>query len=775
MAFAFARTAALAQQADQATLVSGRVTSIQGAPIASAQIAFARGNVAAHAITAADGTFTTALAPGEYHVSISALGFRPLARDVAVETTPLSLNLQLTAASESLIEIGRVGVNSAPALSTSSNVTVELNPQNAAQRGVERVSDLLSEQIGLTAVRPNGGAATLPLVVALRGSDPSETLVDIDGHQVNNSNTGDFDLSLLDPTDLSGIELLYGIAPSSLIGPNTIGGAINLRTLEPTTQPHALLRTSVGSFNTFASTFDATGTESRLGYAFSLHRFTSQGELHDQTVLTTDADGNITPVLVSSDGTAASAFAKLRYGLGNGAFAQFTARDESSNRDQSAALSTQNDDGTFSAFPGATVAAHNSAYGLDFYTPLGPRTELGTRDSTLLLRHYTSVSNQSVNGPIADNGFAYFFNNRDFVTEDSLEYDHSFAQSTLTLKADVRTESLTEPFAALSAGGVIEEAGVQGVATPPPAPATQSDVQRSFAARYTFEPARNVELTLAAYESSFTTFGTAFDPKVGIVWTPARRSVVRASLGTTFQAPELSQLFVPNPLPSPPPNGFVLIGNPHLTADRATEYQLGYEHLLGSAQHPTRVSLDLYRTNLRTPIQEFISDSGYAFPINIGGAVYRGFEFRMEHNIGENLHLAAGYSTNSTYPTSVPPNIGGGSLVAGQQFLGVPLHRADLTVGGNLAHGVSFDFGATYEGSNNELNRPPFAMLRASVSARRGPMLFTLSGTNLTNVYANGFTRNDAGVPYPGPTGPISTPALTLPAPQITFSITRTY
>ncbi|MBV9149804.1 MAG: TonB-dependent receptor, partial [Candidatus Eremiobacteraeota bacterium] len=296
IALAFVQDAAFAQPTDQATRVSGRVTSIQGAPIAGAQVVFSKETRFTRVIAAQDGTFTATLAPGEYHLSASALGFRPIARDVAVESASLSLSLQLMAASESLIEIGRVGVNSAPALSTSSNVTVELNPQAAAQRGTQNVGDIVAQEVGVTSVRPNGGGATLPFSVALRGPDPSETLVEIDGHIVNNSNTGDFNLSLLDPNDLSGIELLYGIAPSSLMGPNTIGGAINLRTLEPTAEPHALIRASAGSFNTFASTVDATGTVNRLGYAFSLHRFTSQGNLYDRTVAVSDDNGNVTPV-----------------------------------------------------------------------------------------------------------------------------------------------------------------------------------------------------------------------------------------------------------------------------------------------------------------------------------------------------------------------------------------------------------------------------------------------------------------------------------------------
>ncbi|MBV9971987.1 MAG: carboxypeptidase regulatory-like domain-containing protein, partial [Candidatus Eremiobacteraeota bacterium] len=193
---------AVAQTVSGQTRVAGSIVSPQGAPVSGAQLVFSRSNAVMHAISDADGAFTLLLGTGRYRLIVSAPGFRTLAEDVSVEATPLALHLELAPASGSLIEIGRVGVNSASTLSTSSNVTVQLNPQEAALRGVERVGDLLAEQIGVTAVRPNGGAPTLPLVVALRGPDPSETLIDIDGHEVNNSNTGDFDLSMLDPTDL---------------------------------------------------------------------------------------------------------------------------------------------------------------------------------------------------------------------------------------------------------------------------------------------------------------------------------------------------------------------------------------------------------------------------------------------------------------------------------------------------------------------------------------------------------------------------------------------
>ncbi len=131
----------------------------------------------------------------------------------------------------------------------------------------------------------------------MRGPDPTETLVDIDGHPVNNGNTGDFDLSLIDPAALQDVQMLYGISPSSLIGPNTIGGGINIVTLEPSLTPHSLVRVYGGSYGTFGGTIQATGTDDRFGYALSLHGTTSNGSVN-QTILAPPA-GRHAPMTTS--------------------------------------------------------------------------------------------------------------------------------------------------------------------------------------------------------------------------------------------------------------------------------------------------------------------------------------------------------------------------------------------------------------------------------------------------------------------------------------------
>ena len=206
-------------------------------------------------------------------------------RTVTLERNGATLALVLQrATTSSLAVIGQVRSNAGETVSTSSAPSVSLSAQNAAAAGVTSVSDMVWNQLATTPVIPLGGGSNATVSFALRGPDPTETVVDIDGHSVNNGNTGDFDLSLIDPAALQSVQLVYGISPSSLVGPNTLGGAINILTLEPTTTPHLFLRGFGGSFGSFGETIQGTGSSDRFGYAFSLHRATSSGQVN-QSVL----------------------------------------------------------------------------------------------------------------------------------------------------------------------------------------------------------------------------------------------------------------------------------------------------------------------------------------------------------------------------------------------------------------------------------------------------------------------------------------------------------
>jgi outer membrane receptor protein involved in Fe transport len=678
-----------------------------------------------------------------------------------------------------------------PSVSTSSAPSVALNAQAAAAQGTTAVSDMVWSQLATTPVLPLGGGSNATASFALRGPDPTETLVSIDGHQVNNGNTGDFDLSLLDPASLQDVQLVYGISPSSLVGPNTLGGAINILTLEPTTTPHALVRFFGGSYNSFGETLQATGTDGRFGYAFSLHGATSSGSVNQDVLVQTPSGAS--SQFEGSASRGQTALAKLRYQLGgtNGyGYVQLDVRDQALVKDESALLTnfTPGPGGGYQSFSGTSLSTYQTGYGLDAQIPLGAANVDGGPATILQFSHLTTLASQSVNGPGADTT-PYLYNQHDALGDDWLEIDHHLRSGELSLKYDLGSESLaTDYVQGQVTAQALMRANAAAVALSPPTEVFPvSQVQRSVVLRYNGDPTSHIHYSLAGYYSNFTSFGTSLNPRAGFVWTPTGTTSVRASVGTTFQAPQLSELVVPPPNVRVPIDGVIYIGNPNLQPDRATEYDLGTEQLFGRLGRQLHLSLDIYQTNLRaasnqlyvTPIPN-CDTPGYpacpiSYPVNAGNGPYRGIEFRADQQIGENLHLHAGWDEDSSYLTLIPASIQDGTLVPYEQSLGQPLHKAYVGFDRAASPGLGYGANLQYEGAYNELNRPPYATLDAHLVYRSNGYEFGLYGTNLTNVYANPFTIANGGIPYGALPGQpmIPTPAYVLQGRKIVFVVTR--
>ncbi len=728
--------------------IQGIVEDNQGRPIADAHVVARSARVALGATSTVDGAFRIAAIPqGEYALEATARGYARLAgqivnvRDGAVAVVDLVMTPQ---SATGMATLGRVTVNGSRALSTASAPTADLDPQDLAGRGVEQLSEVLGEQVALTLTRQLGGAPGLPQSASIRGPDPSETVIDIDGHQVNDSNTGDFDLELLDPSEFSNIQVVYGVGPSSLVGANTQGGAINFRTIEPTSADQGLLRLSAGSFGAFGETAQTTGTDGAFGYALSWHHYTTQGEVHDFRVV--DATTGL-PFVIGSGINAVSSLAKIRYSLDGGlGFAELTYRDTAASRDVSAALTTpvdpvQSSPGSlFNASPGAAVLTNAPAFGLDLQLPVGPHDASGASNATVIARHLSSTSSEST--PNIDPALnPYLIDQRDRIGDDSIEYDRYGDEATFTFEGDVRTEQLTAPIVLA------------------PGPPTQSQTQRSFVAREVWSPTAHLNYTVAAYASRYDTFGSDIDPRVAIVWTPSGDRVVRFSVGSGFRAPLLAE------------RAF----NPTLTAERTTEYELGYESKLGIGGGAATGVLNLYRTDLRDPIFFTVAPNGaLTFLKNLGRVVYQGAELRLNAPLGDKTSVAVAYGIDIAYPLDNPfafdpaaPNV-----VAGQQFQSITPHKATLALT-HLFSAFSADLDAAYEASNNELNRPAYLLLNASIARKVGHAQVALGVENLTDQFDDRFTLPGAGTPYPTPTGPVPTDAFSLQGRTVTLTLTQ--
>ena len=819
-----------AQPAEAGTVV-GTVRSGDGVSLRGAVVHFRGANAEVVAKADAEGRFSVpSIAAGSYAVRANAPGYDELSsKTIGVQAgSSVTVALTLIRSSSSLVTIGRVQVGGGDALSTSSAPMTTIDPDVYARQGYTRISDVLQNDISTTLVRPLGGSSVLPTSVALRGPDPTETLVDIDGHQVNNGNTGDFDLSLLDPADYATIELVKGISPSSLIGPDTIDGAINIRTIEPTVNPHGMLRFSAGSFDSFGTTLQSSGTLDRIGYAVSLHRTTSSGEVNSTIFdATTDSRAQI-----GSESDASSALAKIRYAFGHAGdgYAELSFHDQSQYRDLSAALSSVPSPGsaadTSDAFArkadadttpvagtsqvldglqGTALQTHNAGYGLDLRVPLGGHDANGIASTSALYRHYSSIVSESVTGPGAQTS-SYLYNDRDLITDDTLEIDHQFAHAALTFQYGIRNESLDTDFLS---GVVNDESFARRVnlasylsapldAGDAPVSDSSPDVshlqlgqtQRSAVLRYAYDPTSALHLTAAAYYSDYSIFGNSLDPRFGLTFDPDARTVARLSFGTTYQSPQLPELYVSPVLPVAV-GGYVSVGNPNLKPDRATEYEIGLQHIFETGDHRTDVSADFYRVNLRNASSLYLppldpncgakSAGGdgnacpLSYPINVGSAIYQGAEFSAQRRVAPYTFVRAGYAVRSAYLTNVPATIQDGTLVVGEQSLGLPLQKGTLSVSSAPPLGFSYSGGLVYEGKYNELNRPPFAVFNAGIGYGFRALDIAVSATNLTNVYDQHFTLQGAGVPYAGLSGPIATDAYSLQGTAITATLTHRF
>jgi outer membrane receptor protein involved in Fe transport len=796
--------------ADAGFKVDGIVAARGGAPVANAVVRLTGERVSKAARSDAQGHFNFGTLPaGTYGIQVTAAGYAVLReRSITIASgrgTHVTLTLDRAQAS-SLLVIGQVSVNGTPAISTAPVPTVNVNAQQYAAQGVTRVSDILTDELSTTVYPIIGGGLNAPAVVALRGPDPSETLVDVDGHQVNNGSTGDFDMSLLDPADLESVQIVYGIAPSALYGPNTLGGALNVVTLEPTLTPTTLQRFSVGSYGTFTGTLQAAGTDNRWGYAFSIHRLTSAGQLDDYTFPNTSnaslaaANNGTSPI--GNDMSALSDIAKLRYSFGNGGYVGFSFYDQAVYRDLSGTLSSiwlpqfGAPDGVpnYSNFSGSSISSTDDAYGLDLSLPLGRPNADGTAASTLLFRHQTSLVSQSVNGAAAGSS-PYLYNDRDLIADDTVEVDRQLPHAQLSVKAAITNEDLvTQNVLGVIYADVItngqdpmspDDSAMQGS----PGSTTQYlyQTQRWIGARYSDDPTPKLHYSFASYYSDYSTFGHSIDPRFGFVWTPTAQSALRASIGTTFQSPQLPTFIVPGPTTAiPVVAGYASIGNPNATAERSTEYDIGYEHLFQIAAHPAHVAVDLYRTDLHNGVADFYgptpcntqyvelenSPTCLTYPVNVTREVYQGLEVRTAFALGRQLTLQADYDIDSVYTQSVPLDALDG-VIPYEQALGVPLHKALMTIEHAPNLGLTYYAGLLHEGAYNELNLPPFTTLRAGIGWRTRDFELTLAGENLTNVNNFLVTQEQGGVPYGAVPTNILPNAYPLPGRRITLILTH--
>ena len=445
------------------------------------------------------------------------------------------------------------------------------------------VADVLRGEPGIAVAR-TGPPGTVDSVF-LRGADSSQTLVLVDGIRVNNSFNNGFDFSQLSVDNIERIEILRG-PQSTLYGSEAMGGVVNIVTRSGDGPPTGELETEYGSFNTLLEQGSFSAHEGKLSLAAAASYASS--------------DNN----RVNSDYEQYHFDGQLRYDF---------------NERFSATLLTtyfHNDDGVpndiYTDDPTARLKTEDALIGLMFQ---GKLTDWWDARLTLSHSHERGTYDQPANA----NNF------------DTAEFSQTIAQ-----REQVDFQNIFKPSDqhSILVGGTIEDAsanfsqigtyGTNGVA--------KTIDTRSAYAQYDFMPVARLTLTAGGRVDDSTSFGTHETYRFGGRFTaPGTETIFRATVGTGYRAPSISDLYFP------------LYSNPNPKPETSTGWDAGFEQPLW--QDKVRIGSTFFYNRFDNLIQY----SGVSFePENIGRARVFGVETYATWQPLDSLTLRGSYTWMNT-------------------------------------------------------------------------------------------------------------------------------
>ncbi len=154
-----------------------------------------------------------------------------------------------------------------PEQSALGDVTV-IDSQELQQAGQSSLAEVLARHHSIETYN-SGGPQTITGVF-LRGANPNQTLVLVDGLRINQAASGGVNWNAIDPSTIERIEIVRGAA-SSLYGSDAIGGVINIITKKSgEDRPlSAFGNIGLGSYNTFKSSVGLSGASDGWDYGIS--------------------------------------------------------------------------------------------------------------------------------------------------------------------------------------------------------------------------------------------------------------------------------------------------------------------------------------------------------------------------------------------------------------------------------------------------------------------------------------------------------------------------
>lgn len=572
------------------------------------------------------------------------------------------------------------------------DVEIELNQQRTLPDALQTVPGLNIVQTG----GPGGKAS-----VFVRGSNSNDTKVLIDGIDANDpSQDGVFDFGQVLTSDLARVEVLRG-PQSSLYGSDALAGVINLVTKKGEGPPRFEGMLEGGSFDTFNQSARASGSISRFNYSFSVaHLFVD--------------DTPVTPLDLLPPGRKRinDSYENTTLSTRLGADLTDTFGLEAVARYTDSMLFFTGDD--FSVFPSVPAAEQSEQHAQQLFTRGQAQLALfdGAFKNTFGLGY--TLYRTKIQAP--DTGFGLppaNLNNGDRLKFDWLGNITITEQYALLLGFEDQNDRLLDSPISVGNGNFAGFAELQS-----------EIVHGLFAAA----SVRHDENERFGGKTTWRIAPAYLVPKIG--------TKLKASYGTGFKAPSLTQLFVDFP-------AFNFFANPNLKPEESEGYDFGFEQPLW--QDRVRFGVTYFHNEITNLI---LANATFTSLENIGRATAEGVEVFASLAITDRFNLRVDY----TYTDATDDD-------TGLELLRRPKHRASLSATWRPLDRLSISTTMIYVGSQVDgdrsfsiprLNTDPYfiANLAAEYDVGKGVTVFARANNFFDERYQDptGFQRPGFGV-----------------------------
>jgi vitamin B12 transporter len=599
-----------------------------------------------------------------------------------------------TALSNSEAETQRIVV-SATRIETPVNEigsSVTLIPAEEIERNQRRtLPDVLQTVPGLNIVQTGGPGGKTS--VFMRGSNSNHTKVIIDGIDANDpSQDGVFDFGQVLTSDIERVEVLRG-PQSGLYGSDAIGGVVNIVTKKGEGPPQFTGRLEGGSFGTFNQSASVRGSVSRFNYSFNVAHF-----LVDDTPVT---PLDLLPpgrkrINDSYENTTVST--KLGVDVTDTFGFDFVGRYTDST------LFFTGDD--FSFFPSVPAANQSEQNARQLFARGEAHLELF--DGAFKNRIGVGYTNYHTTIQAPDTGFGLppeNINHGDRIKFDWQGNIELWKGSALVLGVEDQEDRLLDSPISAENDNVAGFAELQSEIAPGlfAAASVRQDDNDRFGGKTTWRVA-------PAY----------LVPNLG--------TKLKASYGTGFKAPSLTQLFVSFP-------AFNFSANPNLRPEESEGSDFGFEQPLAGDR--VRFGATYFHNDIRNLIN---ANAAFTSLVNVGQATTEGVETFVFVAVTDRIKLRGDY----TYTNAVDDT-------TGLELLRRPKHKASLTASWLPTDRLSFSATLLYVGSQVDGNRS-FSIQRLNTDSY---LVVNLAAEYNVNKNVNLFARIDNLLDrrYESPTG----------------------